>query len=89
MATADAAMTGSMPGDRRIGRLSIASWVLYDLANTCFSLGVVTLYFPKLLENVFGYPKGQVDGAVGTLAVVAAAIARIHSAQAVSSQSAR
>ena len=74
MAMADAAVTVPGPEVRPIGRRSIASWVLYDLANTCFSLGVVTLYFPKLLENVFGYPKGQVDGAVGTLAVVAAAI---------------
>jgi MFS transporter, UMF1 family len=60
---------------RRIARSSVAAWVLYDLANTCFSLGVVTLYFPKLLEYAFGYSKGDaVDGAVGVLAAVAAAI---------------
>ena len=62
------------PSSRQIQRRSVASWVLYDLANTCFSLGVVTLYFPELLEHVFGYPKGEVDGAVGMLASVAAVI---------------
>ena len=64
----------SGPSSRHIQRRSVASWVLYDLANTCFSLGVVTLYFPKLLEHVFGYPKGEVDGAVGMLASAAAVI---------------
>ena len=74
MALADASMVGSRSGERRIGRRSVAAWVLYDLANTSFSLGVVTLYFPKLVEHVFGYPKGEVDGAVGMLAAAAAAI---------------
>jgi UMF1 family MFS transporter len=60
---------------RIIPRRSVASWVLYDLANTCFSLGVVTLYFPQLLERVFGYAKGtDVDGVVGGLASLAAAV---------------
>ncbi len=30
---------------RRIPRLSVASWVLYDLANTIFSLAIVSRYF--------------------------------------------
>ncbi len=60
---------------RAIPRRSVASWVLYDLANTCFSLGVVTLYFPTLVRDVFGYTKpGQVDGVTGSLAALAAAI---------------
>ena len=74
MATADAAMTGPRPQVRQIGRRSVAAWVLYDLANTCFSLGVLTLYFPKLLENVFGYGEDGADGAVGMLAALAAAV---------------
>jgi len=74
MATVSGTRTAVVPAPRRIGRRSVAAWVLYDLANTSFSLGVVTLYFPKLVEHVFGYPKGEVDGAVGMLASVAAAI---------------
>ena len=60
------------PSARNIPRRSVASWVLYDLANTCFSLGVVTLYFPGLVKYGFGYK--DADGPVGVLAAVAAAI---------------
>ncbi|MGH8872378.1 MAG: MFS transporter [Acidimicrobiia bacterium] len=41
------------------GRLSVASWVLYDLANTIFALGVIGLYFPDWLTSV-----GQRDSAL-------------------------
>ena len=61
------------PSTRRISHGSVASWVLYDLANTCFSLGVVTLYFPKLVKFAFGSGV-RADGVVGTLAAVAALI---------------
>ena len=46
-------------------RLSVGSWVLYDLANTIFALGVVGRYFPEWLTAV-----DQPDSA---LAVVEAA----------------
>jgi UMF1 family MFS transporter len=46
-------------------RLSVGSWVLYDLANTIFALGVVGRYFPEWLTSV-----DQPDSA---LAVVEAA----------------
>ena len=59
---------GRLP--RRIGRLSVGSWVLYDLANTSFSLGVITLFYPQLLDKVFGYG----DATVGTLDALAAAL---------------
>jgi UMF1 family MFS transporter len=61
------------PSSRRIARRSVASWVLYDLANTSFSLGVVTLYFPGLVKYAFGYGNGA-DVPVGALAAVSAAI---------------
>jgi UMF1 family MFS transporter len=35
-------------------RLSIASWAVYDLANTIFALGVGALYFPEWLEENVG-----------------------------------
>lgn len=63
------------PAARPIPRRSVASWILYDLANTSFSLGVVTLFFPGLLKDVFGYAQpGAVDGVLGPLAALAAAI---------------
>jgi UMF1 family MFS transporter len=66
---------GAGPSSRRIPRRSVASWVLYDLANTCFSLGVITLFFPGLLADVFGYTApGAADGVLGPLAALAAAI---------------
>lgn len=38
-------------------RLSVASWAVYDLANTIFALGVGSLYFADwLTENVVGLP---------------------------------
>ena len=38
-------------------RLSIASWAIYDLANTIFALGVGSLYFAEwLTDNVDGLP---------------------------------
>lgn len=40
------------PALRRIERRSVASWVLYDLANTAFSLGIITYFFPRLVKNV-------------------------------------
>lgn len=55
---------------RRIGRLSVGSWILYDLANTTFSLGVITLFFPRLVTDVLG----RGDATVGTLDAIAAAL---------------
>jgi UMF1 family MFS transporter len=34
--------------------LAVAGWVLYDLANTIFSLNIVSLYFPLWAVNVMG-----------------------------------
>ena len=74
-AAIDALGVGAGSFARNIPRRSVASWVLYDLANTCFSLGVVTLYFPGQLRDVFGYAKaGEADGVLGPLAALAAAI---------------
>ncbi len=43
-------------------RLSVGSWVLYDLANTIFALGVVGRYFPEWLTAV-----GQPDSALAVV----------------------
>ncbi len=39
---------------RIIPRISVASWVLYDLANTIFSLNIVSFYFSLWVVNVMG-----------------------------------
>ncbi len=67
---ATAALGAAPPASRRIGRRSVASWVLYDLANTCFSLGVVTLYVPTMVKDAFH----QGDLVVGWLDALAAAL---------------
>lgn len=41
----------ALSGERRIPRRAIAGWVLYDLANTIFSMGVISLYFPTLVRT--------------------------------------
>jgi UMF1 family MFS transporter len=50
-------------------RLSVGSWVLYDLANTIFALGVIGLYFPDWLKSV-----GQRDSALALVEAVAGAL---------------
>jgi UMF1 family MFS transporter len=51
------------------GRLSVASWVTYDLANTIFALGVVGLYFSDWLAA-----SGQPDSALAAVQIGAAIV---------------
>ena len=39
---------------RVIPRRAVVSWVLYDLANTIFSMGVVSLYFSLYVRDEVG-----------------------------------
>jgi UMF1 family MFS transporter len=48
--------------------LTVASWVLYDLANTVFSMGVVSLYFPSWVRGVVG--PDRVDSVVGVVTAI-------------------
>jgi len=50
-------------------RLSVGSWVLYDLANTIFALGVVGRYFPEWLTEV-----DQPDSALALVEAAAGAM---------------
>lgn len=44
-----------LEGDRpAAGRLAVASWALYDLANTIFSMNIVSLYFSLWVVNAMG-----------------------------------
>jgi UMF1 family MFS transporter len=40
--------------ERKIPRRAVASWVLYDLANTIFSMGVISLYFSLYIRDTVG-----------------------------------
>ena len=49
------ARAATPPGEpRRIPRRAVVSWVLYDLANTIFSMGVVSLYFSLYVRDEVG-----------------------------------
>lgn len=39
---------------RAIPTHALASWVVYDLANTIFSMGVISLFFPHFVEKAVG-----------------------------------
>jgi UMF1 family MFS transporter len=43
-----------MPDTARPSPLGVGSWVLYDLANTLFSLNIVSLYYSLWVVNVMG-----------------------------------
>jgi UMF1 family MFS transporter len=51
------------------GRLSVWSWVVYDLANTIFALGVIGRYFPEWLTSV-----GRPDSALAVVEAGAGAL---------------
>jgi UMF1 family MFS transporter len=50
-------------------RRSVWSWVIYDLANTIFALGVIGRYFPEWLISV-----GQSDSALAVIEALAGAV---------------
>ncbi|HET9221290.1 MAG TPA: MFS transporter [Roseiflexaceae bacterium] len=54
MSTANVGTTVTSTAERKIPFLSVAGWVLYDLANTIFSLNIVSLYFSLWVVNVMG-----------------------------------
>jgi UMF1 family MFS transporter len=53
-----------------IGRPAVLGWVLYDLANTIFALGVGGLYFPLWVVSEQGWP----DSAIGLATAAAMAV---------------
>src|SRR4051795_5960267 len=50
----EAAVAAPADESRHIPRIAVASWVLYDLANTIFSMGIVSLYFPTWIRRQVG-----------------------------------
>ncbi len=59
-------MTDEVP--RVIPRRAVVSWVLYDLANTIFSMGVVSLYFSLYVRENVG--EERVDSVYGLITAV-------------------
>ena len=57
---------------RVIPRRAVVSWVLYDLANTIFSMGVVSLYFSLWVRDAVG-PE-RVDSVYGTITAISMAL---------------
>jgi len=55
-----------------ITRRAVSGWILYDLANTIFSMGVVSLYFSLWMRDEVGAQR--VDAAYGLITAVSMAI---------------
>lgn len=55
-----------------IPRRAVVSWILYDLANTIFSMGVVSLYFSLFVRNEVGVE--QADRIYGLISTASMAI---------------
>ncbi|MCJ7627670.1 MAG: MFS transporter, partial [Longimicrobiales bacterium] len=55
-----------------ITRRSVASWVLYDLANTIFSMGVVSMYFSLWIRDQVGVERA--DSVYGTITAISMAV---------------
>jgi MFS transporter, UMF1 family len=58
-----------MPREGGIARRSVQAWVVYDLANTIFALGVIGLYFPDWLTS-----QGQPDSVLALVEATAGVI---------------
>jgi UMF1 family MFS transporter len=58
--------------DHRITKRAVTSWVLYDLANTVFSMGVLSLYFPSFVRTSVG--AGNADYTLGLLTALSMSV---------------
>jgi MFS transporter, UMF1 family len=62
----------AIAGEHRIPRRAVAGWVLYDLANTIFSMGVVSLYFPTFVRAATGAERA--DTVVGLITALSMSV---------------
>lgn len=57
---------------RTVPRRAVVSWILYDLANTIFSMGVLSLYFSLFVRSEIGAERtDSVYGLITTVAMMA------------------
>ena len=61
-----------MPSTRTIPRRAVASWILYDVANVIFTMGVVSLKFPLFVRESVG--AARADSVYGVITSVAMGI---------------
>jgi len=61
-----------LPNQLMPSRRAVASWVLYDLANTIFSMGVVSLYFPMVVLDAVG--AGRADRTLGLITALSMSV---------------
>ncbi|HSJ09546.1 MAG TPA: MFS transporter [Longimicrobiales bacterium] len=61
-----------LAGERHVPTRAVASWVLYDLANTIFSMGVVSLFFPVLVRATLG--EERADFAYGLITALSMSV---------------
>ena len=54
--------------DRAVPTRAVAAWVVYDLANTIFSMGIISLFFPHFVERAVG--ETRVDRVFGLIQAV-------------------
>lgn len=52
-----------LPSQPRPRTRAVVGWVLYDVANTIFSMGVVSMFFPRWVRSEMGI--GKADAVVG------------------------
>jgi MFS transporter, UMF1 family len=57
---------------RKIPTRAVASWVLYDLANTIFSMGIVSMYFGLWVRDAVG--KERADTVLGVITAISMGI---------------
>jgi UMF1 family MFS transporter len=69
----------AVPDQEAVRRRAVAGWVSYDLANTIFSMGVVSLFLPMWLREEMGAER--VDSSFGLIAAVSYAIVFLVSPQ--------
>lgn len=55
-----------------ITRRAVTSWVLYDLANVIFSMGVISLFFPLWVRDAVG--EGRADAVKGAIDAISMSI---------------
>jgi len=57
----DLAITAAAPREHVITRRAVISWMIYDLANTIFSMGVVSMFFSIYIRNAVGAQKADAE----------------------------
>jgi MFS transporter, UMF1 family len=62
----------ALAGEHRVTRRAVASWVLYDLANTIFSMGIVSAYFSLYIRQAVGAERA--DSVYGMITAISMAV---------------